>query len=164
MNTQPDPQKLAALMSVAAASLVGETVMIRFHHPIYENFSGQARMDSRGVKTIDLSQDLDGDALLYVFLHEVGHFLLGDVDPEFLTPPEIERAFEEQGPLMRMSEAEQDKYNARPCELQADSFAKELYRIAKYEALERFGDDSIENCLRILSNTTILPPEEKSND
>ncbi|MFZ5910407.1 MAG: hypothetical protein ACOYYU_10365 [Chloroflexota bacterium] len=160
-----NPKIILPLMTAAAASVVGQTVMVRLRSPITENCVGQAYRDSQGVLSIDLAQRLlnDPDELLRVFLHECGHLYLQPIPEDERRNAEVERLFTELGPLIRLEESELRQCSDTPQELEAESFAVQIGRILAYKA-ESSGDAGIENRLRILSNMQIYLSEEKSHD
>ena len=152
-----DKEKFVALMTTAAKCIIGETVIVYPRHPIHEEAAGEARLDSRGVKTINIEFSNKSDEDIFdIFLHECGHYVLGHVheDKEFLISPELEKAFLKRGPLLKMTEEEIKAYPKEDDELQANQFARDINRYAKEYALEWYGADDIGS--RLLALTKIV--------
>lgn len=146
------------LMRAVAASLVGETVLIAFVDPIISDFVGQAYLTHAGVKAINITPSLDDEKKMKVFLHEVFHHYAGHTDAFEPLSKEIEKANVEHGAFLNLEwdEEQYKKYKNRPEELEANNFSSELSSYAKRKAEETFGNASLENCLRVLMNISIL--------
>ena len=151
-----DEARVRRLMEIAAASLIGETVVIYFRQPIVKGTAGQAYFDHRGARTIDLLPGREANSLLITFLHEISHHALhSECLP--VRGQEIEQLFIREGKalLEAFTQAETVEYQASLHEREADHLAHYLFEIAKREASARFGSDGIEAWLYALAKIEI---------
>lgn len=142
-------------LQLMAKSMIQMTVVIRLREPATRDFGGQAYIDSRGVRCIDVHPLVAAfglDRFYEVVLHEVCHHLYHVKEEDRLHPIIDEMYNEAGGAFFEMDAAALTAYQNDSREDEANNFVRELDRIAKAKAISQFGSDEIRTRICVLQN------------
>jgi hypothetical protein len=155
-NSDFDREKFKWLMECATRALAREHVKINLWHPIVSQSPGQAYRETDGLK-IDIDPSLHLEEFYEVWLHETSHILLGHCDnlPPRDLPKDIERAYQERGPLLERTPEEEEKYSDKPEEIEARALTESLDHVFWNGARRRYGSDDIESRLHVAIHTNL---------
>jgi hypothetical protein len=151
-------------LQLMAISMLQMTVVIRLREPATMQFRGNANIDHRGVRMIDihpLEAALGLDSFYEVVLHEICHHQY-HVKEEDRRPPIIDTMYNEAGgAFFSLEGADFAAYIDDPREDEANNFVREMDRIAKDRAVSQFGNVDIRTRILVLQNI-ILNKENKN--